>query len=34
MVKLTDGAIGRFRDFLSESKNVSGGVRIFARGGG
>jgi hypothetical protein len=33
MVKLTDNAVRRFKTFLSENKNVAGGLRIFAAGG-
>jgi len=34
MVNLTDNAVRRFKDFLSESKAVSGGLRIYVAGGG
>jgi len=34
MVKLTDNAVKRFKDFLAENKAVSGGLRIFAASGG
>ncbi len=34
MVKLTDNAVRRFKDVLTENNALSQGMRIFAAGGG